>query len=243
MTESPITTRRGGTSWHEVGPLCRQYVTHWHDVEGAVHWQPWRGETRLSSSPAAAAEAAAERVKSILTYAGQGPYLKPPPGPAPKAEPEPARVSGNDGETRGPLTAAERGAIGAYIRLVADEMGLRDWTFKIAWPEPDQPHGGLATIATVEKWYGRRTAELAFRGRLADEPPDEVRHVVVHELAHLPFEPIGHLLDKAVLDAIGAHAYNVLVEAHRLLLEEAIDQLAEALAPSMPAFPGWSTTP
>lgn len=159
---------------------------------------------------------------------------------SPPPPPPPLVATGSvDVEARGPLSSAERGVIGEYVRQVADRLGLRDWTFKVDWDEPENTHGGLATIATVEKWYGRRVAQLAFRGRLAMEPPEIVRHVVVHELCHLPFEPEQQLLDESLRDALGYHAYNVFTEAYRLLHEEAIDHLAEALVPSAPEFPGW----
>lgn len=223
MNDSPAVTPTIGVDktadgGHVPGPICAGYQTHWHDTDGVVHWQPWRKGSGLAE------ETVTGRVAWIMPSAD----VEPPPPPPPPAV-----------EARGPLSASERGAIGDYVRLVADRMGLRDWTFKVDWDEPQDAHGGLATIATVEKWYGRRTAQLAFRGRIAGEPAASVRHVIVHELCHLPFEPVGQLIDKSLLDALGSQAFNQFVEAYRLLHEEAVDHLAEALAPSMPEFSGW----
>jgi hypothetical protein len=197
---------------HQAGPDCDGYVQHWHDIDGQIHWQPWRD-----------------------------PATGRPPPEAPLLPPLEwtFRASGVVPINRGPLTDTERGALGRYMRDVADRMGLRDWRLELEHDEPEQAHGGQRTIAVVTKEYGRRIAYVSVRGRIRDEPPAVVRHVVTHELAHLPLEPLLQLLEESVGPAIGTHAWLQLETAHRLLLEEAVDHLAETISAHMPEFPGW----
>lgn len=137
------------------------------------------------------------------------------------------------------MTPEQKEVLLPYLRAVADRMGLRDWTLQVTPGPPSTPREGVNTMATVEKWFGRRIAEFSFRDDITGESPESVRHIIVHEMTHLPFEPIGHYLDRTVRDLIGVHAYDPFVEAHRLLHEEAIDHLAEVIAAFMPEFPGW----
>ena len=124
------------------------------------------------------------------------------------------------------MTDAEREKWSAYVRDIADRIGLKDWTITVPGTPP-RDHAD----ASMWMCYGRRVARVHLPDSIRHEPPEEQRDIVVHELVHLHFAAMdGTVTDW--LDEDKGKAYN-------RLFEYGIDAMAAALAPHMP-LPLWA---
>lgn len=95
--------------------------------------------------------------------------------------------------------------IGKYIRWMANELELRDWTIFLSHKEPDDHDHG----ACIRCIYGQKKAELKLRGDFFEASLEEQRQTIAHELIHLhlsgirwQFNNIGNNLPGPLFDAI-----------------------------------------
>ena len=115
----------------------------------------------------------------------------------------------------------QRIAVGAYARLVADKIGLRDWSIHVL---DESPRPGDA--ADMRGVYGRRVAEIRISDEALAGEPEKLRYYVVHELVHCHFASMHNYLD-LILNAGEQVAYGQCYEY-------GVDAAASALAPHMP---------
>ena len=120
----------------------------------------------------------------------------------------------------------------AYLRLLADQMGLRDWEITLA-PEQDSDPEAAASCSTT---YGRKYATIRFGAGFFEDTPEEQRYYCVHELLHCHLYPI-HLALASAQGRLGSDAYGVLESGHHDAMEWAIDGIGVAYAKFLPLPP------
>jgi hypothetical protein len=133
----------------------------------------------------------------------------------------------------------DRRELERYIRYVADEMGLRDWTLTVntlkrlkrANRTPDGNEWG-AICAPVP---GRKCATLTFTDARRDDSLDDLRQTVVHELVHCHFYGLWDTICRDTLDLIDEQqTYDTLIASVERHMEYGVDAVADAIAPRMP---------
>lgn len=121
-----------------------------------------------------------------------------------------------------PILIRERGDYLPYFQCLANMLSLKDWGIYISDNEPDR----CTSAAEVECIEGRKRALIFLSDCYLKESESEQRHVAVHELIHFHHAHQSHLMKKWLSD----DAYDAYVLAD----EDAIDALADAIAPLMP---------
>ncbi len=137
------------------------------------------------------------------------------------------------------MTKRDRRELGRYVRAIADEMGLRDWTLKVditkkikrAAKTPDGQEWG----ATCRPVPGRKFATLTFATDRRDDDLDELRQTVVHELVHCHFYGVWDTIRRDTVNLIDAQeTYDTLIRSIERQMEYGVDAVADAIAPRMP---------
>lgn len=117
-----------------------------------------------------------------------------------------------------------------YVRLVADALGLKDWSF---YAERKDSEDNTAECACV---YGRQYATIRFDRAFFEETPDEQRIIVIHELLHCHHAPVDELIENALPHVMTEQQHNVFMATYRVNMERMIDPVAVAIA-GMGAIP------
>lgn len=130
---------------------------------------------------------------------------------------------------RKPVLKGDRDELGKYVRDMADEMGLRDWTIVLSHAEPDDDDHGAECDVT----YGRKLATITFRDDWVQWDAERIRQLVAHELLHVHTWPMEQRLCD-LKDLIGESAYTVASLAFRDALEHAVDGIATEWAATLP---------
>ena len=117
---------------------------------------------------------------------------------------------------------ADMPIVSKYIRYLADNMRLKDWTFEVEFD------GELQTsLATVECVQNRRHARIAVGPLFFTSSPEDQRHGAVHELVHCHLQPASTFFSR--LQSLG-EAHETLSKIHEDHLESSTDALAAAIA-------------
>lgn len=127
------------------------------------------------------------------------------------------------------MNEQQRAALDSYVRQVADQLGLRDWTFSILEDPCSDDSCALCTPT-----YGRRLATLEFCAEFRNHDAATQRHTVVHELLHCVFAPEQDHVRLGLVKHLSQSTYDAFYEAYQLMHEYAIDGLADSVAPLMP---------
>ena len=138
-------------------------------------------------------------------------------------------------EVTASLEPAFRKQVGEYLRELADQLGIRDWTLQVMHDEPSREIVGAA----VQCVYGQREAEFKFRRDFPTHTPEVQRSTLIHELVHIPFEQARQYADEVLPDLLGKPASLAFMEAWRQLNEHAVDHIARTIAPGFP-LPPWA---
>jgi hypothetical protein len=133
----------------------------------------------------------------------------------------------------------DRKALGHYIRWIADEMGLRDWTFDLIVEEPPpRPHddtdGEHVYGATCQPIPGRKVARLVFAPWHRQSPKEDLRATVVHELTHCHFFGLWDTMRCDLLQTMGQGEYDMFIAGSERQMEYGVDAMALSLAKHMP---------
>lgn len=118
--------------------------------------------------------------------------------------------------------------LGEYMRVLADLMGLRDWTVNVLPTPCDTEYA-----AQVEVRYGRKFANVQFADDWANVSPESLRATCVHELLHCHLKPTEWALNN-VQFTLGSLAFGVLEGAYTDALEVAVDAIASEWAKTLP---------
>jgi hypothetical protein len=121
--------------------------------------------------------------------------------------------------------------LAAYIRQLADLLGLRDWEIELL----SEPADGKRT-AEVQPTIGRKCATINVCRNWWSLSLEEMRQTIAHELIHLHFANCLHVvqIDLANVRLIGYPAFEVLIQTYIRQEEYGVDGLATAIAPLLP---------
>lgn len=162
-------------------------------------------------------------------------------------EPNPGPVRGdretNDPDSLGDATAAPwptNEALADYVRSIADQMRLRDWTLFVSDDPADDPKDeGIddSRCATFAGTLGRRHANIWVNAEYwRGATPEERRQTIVHELIHAHEHGAREVVINAVSGYARRHA-EILLAIYDVEAEYAIDTLAGVIAEGMPLPP------
>ena len=127
------------------------------------------------------------------------------------------------------MTKPERKVLGEYVRQVADEMELRDWTVTIGYENCEDHLEGTAEVT-----YGQRNIAIEFGKNFRDRSREEQRETVVHELTHAHLDVCWKMVQSDLAEALGKPVYYVFCDSYRRSMEFATDALAKTIARHMP---------
>ena len=135
------------------------------------------------------------------------------------------------------MNQRDRKELARYVRHIADEMGLRDWTFEVKVGDPDEedeiPNCDDA-LASIECVDGRKFAIITFVPDSRKQPPEELRDTVVHELIHAHLNPACEIVRVDAKDGFSQATYEMLMMSFRRSIEYAVDGLAEVISKQFP---------
>ncbi len=123
----------------------------------------------------------------------------------------------------------------AYIRHLANLLGLKDWAFDLVEGEWCDDAYDAATRDIEGKQLSRIWVSKGFRALT----PEEQRHAIVHELVHAHFCRVASVLDDLHVGGILSDAnFRASLEALNRHIEYGVDALAHIIARDLP-FIGW----
>ena len=122
-----------------------------------------------------------------------------------------------------------------YLRALADQMDLRDWTVRfIHTPCRDD---ALAECTVI---YGRKWVDVEVNRKFLKMSPQDQRATLVHELVHCHFDAVeGVMRDARQAKALPRRTQALIEQAQHRAIEHGVDAVAEALAPHLP-LPPWA---
>lgn len=134
------------------------------------------------------------------------------------------------------MNKRDRKALAHYVRCIADEMGLRDWSFdiEIGDADVDLPWEYISAFASIECVDGRKFATITFADDARDQPREYLRDSVCHELIHAHLNPACEIVRVDAKDGFSQATYEMLMASFRRNIEFAVDGLAEVIAKQMP---------
>jgi hypothetical protein len=126
----------------------------------------------------------------------------------------------------------------AYVRELADGLGLKDWTFEF---HVETLGGeGEETVAEVRfAGYRKHAGIILDPVRWPAASRDWKREVLVHELVHCHINPIYYVLTEDICDGrlLNQSQYNMAHAAMKRQVEYATDGIAAAIACHYPLPP------
>lgn len=118
---------------------------------------------------------------------------------------------------------------GRYIRHMANQLGLRDWTLTLE--TSGCPDDALACVTPTE---GRKLAIIRLCDDWLDLTADDQRHCIAHELIHCHFDSADNIVRLDARPQMSQSAYDVMLAGFVRQMEYGVDGLADAIAPLLP---------
>lgn len=122
----------------------------------------------------------------------------------------------------------------AYVRTLADLLGLRDWRIELE----DEPDTDESCAASVSITYGQKHALVYFGQKWSGHTPEYQRYYVCHELLHCHMKPLADVVHN-LAGKLGSEAYGVVWGCHDDALESSIDGIGWAVAQFLPLPPAF----
>jgi hypothetical protein len=113
-----------------------------------------------------------------------------------------------------------------YVRLLADLLHLKDWSFTVMTEGPE----GESAIAAINCAEGRKYAHVRLSDNFLCSDPESQRQTLIHELLHCHLAAADHVAGKMIKENF---------DLFRLHCEYGVDGIADAIAPLLP-LPTWS---
>lgn len=130
----------------------------------------------------------------------------------------------------------EQKALIRYIRWMANELGLRDWTLRFDW-EPCE-EDCLAAVFPCEQ---RKLATIQFSERFLDLAPEQQRNAVIHELLHCHHVGASDMVRLDLLKHLAQSTYDVFWGGFKRQIEYMTDGIATAIEDKYPLI-DWTAT-
>lgn len=127
------------------------------------------------------------------------------------------------------MTKRDSKALGQYIRWIADEIGLRDWTLHLLDETADEDCNAQTRLI-----FGRKLASIRVATEFRELEPERIRQTIVHELVHCHFAAATNQVEHDLSEHLGSQASNLFFAGFLRNLEYGVDAVAGALAPHMP---------
>jgi hypothetical protein len=128
------------------------------------------------------------------------------------------------------VTKSQRAILGRYIRHVANELHLRDWTFHVKHEPAEDPD----VLAEIRCTFGTHEANIWFCKDFVDREPEQQRETVVHELVHPHVEIPWEMVRDDLKRHLGMLTWDTFTDAYKRNMEFGVDALAKSLAPHLP---------
>ncbi len=135
------------------------------------------------------------------------------------------------------MSLADFQRFAAYIREITDVLGLREWTVRLRLRPEGDDDGDEAPLAVIKVSPESRFATMRLAHAFADEPRRLQQIVLIHEVLHIIFEPMFHVLRSELPNLVGTAPAAALDAYMSVDRERAIDALAVALSPHLPRLP------
>lgn len=134
------------------------------------------------------------------------------------------------------MTNTEFVALGNYIRMVGDKMGLRDWLFNLMHGLPQKPDGtdDPEAGAQCQPIWGKKVANIFVGHDFRQLSPERQRVFVCHELLHCHFDQIDSLVENDLHTHLGEIYYRAWKPGYTLATEHCVNAIAEEWAKTLP---------
>lgn len=133
--------------------------------------------------------------------------------------------------------------IGAYLRNVANQIGLRDWYLTLGW-DPITKDEDDEAMAMITRTYGQKSATVRIMADFALLPPRDQSHALIHELYHLHLDDLEFLGRGALQDVMGETAYRMYSSLLHSEIEKAVDNIALGVTELLPQIDSdWDKEP
>lgn len=120
----------------------------------------------------------------------------------------------------------------AYIRQLADLLGLKDWRIELDRDPTTRAEAGASNFT----YYGRRVADITLGPAFKSYAVDLQREIITHELLHCHFARMhAGVCDYAESHGDGNESY--FAQSHLRDFEAVVDTVAVIVAPFLP-LPG-----
>ena len=127
----------------------------------------------------------------------------------------------------------DRKELEKYVRFVADDMELRDWTIVLVAEPCEARHD-----ATITPTFGQKLAHLRVCKDFRAQHPESQRKTIVHELLHCHWHAAWEMVDTDLEKALGGQGGLLFSAGFNRNAETALDATAAALAKHLP-FIDW----
>jgi len=134
------------------------------------------------------------------------------------------------------MTKRDQKELLRYIRWVADELELRDWTLTLL----DTPAPADA-LGHMSETYGRKVAEIQVCSDFRNLDAEQQRHTIVHELVHCHLASPTNMVLNDLEEELSDTADRIFWSGYKRQIEYSTDALASALAKHLPLI-DWPKT-
>lgn len=138
------------------------------------------------------------------------------------------------------MTTQQRRALAAYVREIADLLGLVEWKLLLIADRPDD--AGPGTSGHCHVTFGHTHARIWFEPTLPVERADWTRYIVVHELLHIPMQAPWWAWSRPTEELIAAPTFHAITANAVTAWENTVDRLARAIGPLLPHC-DWTADP
>lgn len=134
------------------------------------------------------------------------------------------------------MTENDHLTLAGYIRVIADDFGLRDWRLYL-----DREPSDSGTNAQIRATPGQKVARIRVAWNFRDHDADDQRATIVHELLHCHLTPMQHILtyDMEAYSSITEDERAIMHTTFLRLMEYSVDGIADAIASKYPLIE-WS---
>lgn len=124
-------------------------------------------------------------------------------------------------------------ALSAYVRTVADMIGLKDWQIIV---DRDYLEADDTRAAICSPVYGRKLGHIQFNRNVRNDRLDEIRNTVVHELIHCHLSQVQSQVECDLDKILPAKADVLFYRSFCRNVEFAVDGLAAGFCDYVPAI-------